>query len=357
MAITGTRPPTRPVSPPPATTRRQDLITAVLGLWVMVGLFVDGWAHTNLDTLDTFFTPWHGLFYTGYMAVAIWVAWLVGSRRDRSTPLQRAVPPGYEIGVIGLVVFGVGGAGDLIWHTVFGIERSIDALLSPTHVLLFVGLVMILTSPLRAVWRRSPGRTISSAEFKPALVSATLVTAVTSFFFMYAWAPTTWTINVPYSQANEVPAAMGVLEFVLSSIILFGVAAALVARFEVPRGSFVVFFGLVGLLMAGIEAFDQPLAVVPPVAAGVAMDVFNRAGRLGRDPRSTRVAFAISASLMALGVVAVAAATESVGWTPEIWGGAVLFSGLAAAAMSLLAIPYSPGGAGTSPASSSSEEG
>ena len=27
-------------------------------------LFVDGWAHNNLDQIETFFTPWHALFYS-----------------------------------------------------------------------------------------------------------------------------------------------------------------------------------------------------------------------------------------------------------------------------------------------------
>jgi hypothetical protein len=355
MAITGTRPeglsPPRPVT----TTPRQDLITALLGLWVMVGLFVDGWAHTNLDTLDTFFTPWHALFYSGYAAVATWIAWLVGSRRSRSVPVHRSIPPGYEVGVAGLGLFALGGVGDLIWHTMFGIERSIDALLSPTHLLLFTGLVMIVTSPLRAVWRRSPERSISGAEFRPALMSSALVTAVTAFFFLYAWAPTTWTIRVPYSPSNELPAAFGVLVFVFTTIVFFGMSAALVARFEVPAWSFTTLFGFVGLLMAGLEAFEQPWAILPPVAAGLAMDLFNARGRLGRDAAATRLGFGSAGVVMSLGIVGLGAATGPVGWTPEIWGGAVLFSGLAAVALSFLAIPYSPAGGLSSERSSSAE--
>ena len=41
--------------------------------------------------------------------------------------------------------------------------------------------------------------------------------------------------------------------------------------------------------------------------------------------------------------VALFAAFRTVGWPPEIWGGAVIFSGLAGAALSLLAVPYRSG--------------
>ena len=45
----------------------------LLGTWLLVGVMVDGWAHNNLEALETFFTPWHALFYSGFVATAGWV--------------------------------------------------------------------------------------------------------------------------------------------------------------------------------------------------------------------------------------------------------------------------------------------
>lgn len=36
----------------------------------------------------------------------------------------------------GAFIFGLGGFGDMIWHTVFGIEVGTNALFSPTHLML-----------------------------------------------------------------------------------------------------------------------------------------------------------------------------------------------------------------------------
>lgn len=60
---------------------RDDLVTALPGLWLLAGLFVDGWAHFNLAQLETFFTPWPPIFYLGYGASAAWLCWLI--RRGR----------------------------------------------------------------------------------------------------------------------------------------------------------------------------------------------------------------------------------------------------------------------------------
>jgi hypothetical protein len=40
-----------------------------MGTWLMIGLFVDGWAHNNLgEALETSFTPWNAVFYSGFAA-------------------------------------------------------------------------------------------------------------------------------------------------------------------------------------------------------------------------------------------------------------------------------------------------
>src|SRR5437667_7272347 len=50
---------------------RFDWIMVVVSVWWLGGLFIDGWAHSNIPQLETFFTPWHAVLYSGYLAVAI----------------------------------------------------------------------------------------------------------------------------------------------------------------------------------------------------------------------------------------------------------------------------------------------
>ena len=170
-------------------TTRQHLMTLLVGFWLMIGIFVDGWAHNHLGgTLETFFTPWHAIFYSGFLATALWIGWLgqQGVRQGRRG--LAAFPDGYELGAIGVMVFALGGLCDMIWHTLFGIEVGIDALLSPTHLLLFLGAELLVLSPLVACWRAPTSRRVSGQGVWPAVLSMTAALSFASFMHMYAWA-------------------------------------------------------------------------------------------------------------------------------------------------------------------------
>ena len=177
-------PPPRPL-PGSRATLLFDWAVALLSVWLVGGVFIDGWAHNHLQSLETFFTPWHAVLYSGFAAVStpIAAAWLLGVRRGR--PFLAAVPAGYELSALGVVLFGIGGLLDMLWHLAFGIEVSTDALLSPTHLLLVSSGILIISGPLRAGWRRHQA-TSGWRTAGPAIVAATLVLAAFGFFTQFA---------------------------------------------------------------------------------------------------------------------------------------------------------------------------
>jgi hypothetical protein len=78
-----------------------DLAAALLGTWVVAGLFLDGWAHVNQPGLETFFSPWHAIFYAGFLVSAVVLARLV-ARFQRGGRLDPAlIPAGYGLGLVG----------------------------------------------------------------------------------------------------------------------------------------------------------------------------------------------------------------------------------------------------------------
>src|ERR1700730_3308035 len=137
LSFSGVKEKTRAVS-----GLRFDWIMVVVSVWWLGGLFIDGWAHSNIPQLETFFTPWHAVFYSGYLAVAttLIIKVLQNLRQSaeskggtssslvelvrNSLPGNRwlqAVPTGYELSVLGVVIFGVSGVGDMTWHILLGI--------------------------------------------------------------------------------------------------------------------------------------------------------------------------------------------------------------------------------------------
>jgi hypothetical protein len=339
---TGTLQATAPPTSRPVTTRRQDTITVLLALWLMIGLFVDGWAHNNLDQLETFFTPWHALFYSGFTATALWIASLVARQRSAGRTWREAIPRGYEAVVVGVIVFGIGGVSDWLWHTIFGIEVSIDALLSPTHLVLLTGMLLIFSGPLRSAWA-DPVEPKRLRSFMAPLLAATLSASLLTFFFMYASGLNTdfpVMLYIPETDSNWEWVALGVLSILWTTLLLVGPMVFLMRRWTPPFGSFTLMFTVAGVLMASIFAFETPLDIIPPVVAGLAADVLVRIVRAGpANPRGVRWTAALTPlalwSVRFVGFEAVG----GIGWPPEVWSGTIAFGVLLGLGLALLAFP------------------
>ena len=340
----------RPAARPgPRLSPRRDLITMVFGSWLMVGLFTDGWAHNQLPQLETFFTPWHALFYSGFAATALWMLEQVRRNRKGSRRWQDAVPAGYGLGLLGVAVFLAGGAGDMAWHTVFGIEQGIEALYSPTHLLLFVGATLILSTPLRVGW--ADGSLPAAPGYRrllPVVLSATALTALVSFMFMYwsafvspapSWAGSGRPVGGLLLQA-------GLAAVMATSLTFLAPLLLLARRWRLPFGTATTLYGAVGTLMSGIEAFSHPQLIAAALAAGVLADALLAWIRPATSaPR--RYWLAAAALPLATWSVyfATAAVTSGISWTLEVWTGAIVWTSLLGCGLGLLMLPPRPGAA------------
>src|SRR4030095_9962397 len=116
--------------------RGYDWTVVLLSFWFVRGLFLDGCAHNHIPELESFFTPWHAVFYTGFLAVAGFLSATLVRNRAKGYPWLHAMPPGYELAILGMLTFMAGGIGDMIWHEIFGIERELEAPPRPTTTLI-----------------------------------------------------------------------------------------------------------------------------------------------------------------------------------------------------------------------------
>ena len=58
---------------------------------------------------------------------------------------------------LGAVLFVVAGVLDLAWHELFGFEVDVEALLSPTHLLLAASGLLMIGGPIRSASARLAG--------------------------------------------------------------------------------------------------------------------------------------------------------------------------------------------------------
>lgn len=76
------------------TTMREDLITIGLATWMIFGLMVDAYFHSTDADLETFLTPWNGLFYSGFISMALWLNRITFARRRPTGNILTWAPPG-----------------------------------------------------------------------------------------------------------------------------------------------------------------------------------------------------------------------------------------------------------------------
>lgn len=325
----------------------------------MIGLLIDGWAHRNNAGIETFFTPWHAAFYSGFVAVAAWIAFL--TRRPRSGFVGSGIPVGYRLGITGIVVFALGGIADMIWHSIFGIEVSVDALVSPTHLVLLTGILLVLTSPVRSSWHRPTAREVGWNLAGPAVVAVGLVTLLVQFFYMYASGLTTDTLSAPYRLDDDFSVVFGILEITITNLLFVGSGLLLIRRWRPPPGTFTFIAGLLGAGMQAVVGFEAPADVLPALLGGAVADfLIITIDPSPRQPRSLRL-WAVTApmGLWAM-VVAQRALIGELAWPVTLWLGVIVMMGLWGLGLSVLAAPpplpsaiSSPTSSGPGPASES----
>ena len=341
-------------SPAPAGWRA-DLVTAVLAAWLLGGLFLDGWAHNTRPLLESFFTPWHAVFYSGFAAAAGWIGWSVWTRRAAAGSWRRSVPPGYGLGLAGAAIFLVSGVGDMAWHLAFGIERDIAALLSPSHLGLFLGAFLVVTTPLRSAWADPAlGRAAGFVRLLPALLSLALAGTLAAFMFQYLHPVDENVVSIgrelalradytPFQseQVRRLGIQAGVSGFVISTALLFGPVLFLLRRWRPPAGAAALLLGVQCVAMQAQTGFaDAGLAVLGLLGAAA---VEGLLAVLRPSPlRRWRLRAFCAAAPVAFWAVyfgGVGVHDGGLGWKAEVWGGTLVWSGLTLLALATVMFP------------------
>jgi hypothetical protein len=325
-------------STPRYQDRAFDWWMALGSSWMVVGLYLDGWAHRHLQDLDTFFTPWHGVLYSGFLACALLLTW----RRFR-TPMSGpsrsgTLPPGYGPSFLGVVIFTLGGIGDLVWHTLLGVEADLDALLSPTHLALAAGGVLIISGPFRTEWVRQPSNALTFTQAVPMLISLTLVLSVFAFFTQFAH-PLVHLWSAGQSPSHPfMPQALGIASILLQTALLTGAILFAVRRWHLPFGSFAFVIALNAALVGGLE--NHPDFAWLGVICGLIADtlVWTLKPSMSRPTAFRVFAGLVPATFYALYFAALARAA-GVWWSIPMWAGSIVLAGAVGWLLSLLILP------------------
>lgn len=302
----------------PPSNFRWDMSVIALGGWLLGGLYIDQWAHNYLTEIETFFTPWHAAFYSGFFAVGLFLVGHMVRHWRQGYPLRRALPQGYFLSLVGLFIFAVGGALDIVWHGLFGFEFAFEAVLSPPHLLLGVGMVLILAGPFRAAWARVPADGATWRTLTPAIVSILFVQSICMGITtqMHPFAV------VLAGRTDVIAHVLGVASVIIQSALFMGPILLMARRWALPFGTVTFLFAANTLLLSFMHQQWPWLAVA--VVAGLAADGLLRLLRVTPARRGALRLFAILTPIILFGLYfGVIAATGGLAWSVHLTTGAV----------------------------------
>jgi hypothetical protein len=331
----------------PADNLRLDWAVALLSAVFALGVYLDGWAHNNIPNLiDTFFTPYHGLLYGGFFLVAGVLGFNLLRNMAAGYHWRTALPQGYMLGLLGVTIFLVGGVGDLLWHETFGFEDDVEALLSPTHLMLVAGAMFYVAIPLRAAWGRV-GKAIAPTwrEFFPALLSMTLILSLVTFFLQYATParPNALLEAPPLGDEAFYQNASGIFNVLAPSLVVMGSILYLLRRWRLPTGSLFFLISVnytLMFLMTMQDSFRAPLTLVAMILTGVVAELLYRwlQSTAERADALRWFAFLTPFAMISLYVVALLL-TGGLWWEIHMWAGVPFLAGVAGLFLSFISQP------------------
>jgi hypothetical protein len=334
-------------TPRPLATRRDDTIAGLCGVWMIAGLFLDGWAHRNQKP-ETFFSPWHGILYSGFTASALWMLYVVRRHQQPGVSWRTTMPVGYGFRAAGVGLFGVGAVADLIWHSVFGIEVSIEALLSPSHLLLLSGGLLMAIGPIVSTLAREPMQKPTWSSMGPVVGTVAFITSLMQFFIMYLSPFDNWVFTKDQDRYAFTEGGRWFQETVtirnVGHILVFTVFMVLpmlwlVRNVKLPRGSFVVAWFLPCVLQSLLDSFQSWLRLLGPLSAALLAEVLWPKLRARFTGHAQIAALALLLATMSfmtwIGLFLSLRVNNTLAWQAELWFGVPTFAALLSALMVL----------------------
>ncbi|MBP7114258.1 MAG: hypothetical protein KBA40_02275 [Candidatus Peribacteraceae bacterium] len=327
---------------PRVPTAREMWAVTLTCFWFLSGLFIDGWAHIHRPELESFFTPWHAVFYSGYAATALTlllIIWL--ARKRQGGTFMESIPHGFGYALIGAAVFAIGGVGDMAWHELFGVEANIEALLSPTHLVLAVSMGLMLSTGLRVWCKTTPPIGVPNFLTQlPMLLSGAMTLSLIWFMtnFSHFIIPRASSLPPEDPIVADMSQNIAITGYLFHIAVITGVILFIARRARIATGGFTTIFTLSILEMALMR---DGLAFVPAgFATGVLADILaRRLHPFELHRREVRMfAFIIPAAFFTAYFLTLSL-TSGIWWTVHLWTGSIVMSGLTGLLVSFLVLP------------------
>ena len=321
----------------PSFAARERWIMLIASAWLVSGLQLDAYAHASTPELETFWTPWHAVLYSGIAASGLALLWLVRSRLPVIPTYQTllALPNALRVPVLGMAFLLVGGAIDTLWHNLFGIEQALEIFVSPSHELIILGMTLVAAGPALMLAVK-PGDRLSVADGALATISALLSVLPLHIYSLHASVLGVW----PFGKGGD-PVRVYSIDgqlmhgYLASTVLLLLPIVLLGRRWRLPPGVPAVLVAVPAVAMHLMFLTDEPWwpALTVAAAAAGAEVTLRSAGLLLRLPREAGwVVLGLIAPVLVWGTLFVVGGIQAVvSWNIHIVSGLLTLTALTGA--------------------------
>ena len=305
-------------------------------LWLESGTFLDAWAHNNIPRLETFFTPWHAVLYSGLLAAATMIFAPIFINHRRGATWREAIPQGYELTVLGIGLMFFVGIGDMTWHVLFGVEQNIDALFSPTHLAAMVCIGLAFAGPLRAIYQRPHAPSTFGERLLLTLAVGSLLVFIVNVSQPASLYTNFWPATTPVGQ--DTGQLLGILSFIFQAMLFTGLTLYVLRRWPLPTGYATIVLTLVSIPLSAMQAHYIMIPI--SLVAGILVDTgyFFLKPSPQRATQFRLYAIVAAATLYAVYMITLEF-TMSVVWTVHMALGSVVVVGIMGWLLSYLVLP------------------
>ena len=282
------------------STRLFLILFIIAQIGVTLSMWGASWDITShlLRTPETFFTPSHGILYLGVgisVISAILGLILILTRNDFK---GKSFVFGSKIIIIGSIMQIIAGPGDFYWHELFGI----DGLLSPTHLTLALGIMVVSIGSLVGM-----ARMFLEKERNDRFLQTILPISFGIFWFSVMWLIFFFVLPISEGDTHNfnpnpyVALVLGMALLPFSFSLVFWLASKTINKFgaaSIAALSFLLMNITSNILTSENLLFYLPWFVAPMISAIAADYVLqNKSGRKFLYKHSNKISGAILGSM------------------------------------------------------------
>jgi hypothetical protein len=229
----------------------------------------------------------------------------------------------------------------MLWHEAFGVEADFDALFSPTHLVLAIGINLIITGPLRAAWAR-PGHQLTWQTAGPALLSLTALISGFTFMTMGSHPLVASIAGATHDYGDRIGQIAGTVSILFTTVLLMGPTLLIMRRWQLPAGTLIVVWGINTFAMFIVNwhhdyTLWQALAIF--VAIFVIEIIRHQMEPLAERRGALRAFAALAPFLLMASYFIALHFTEGIRWTIHMWTGILVEVAIVGWLLSFLLYP------------------